>query len=88
MTLTQRQKKSWTRRRNVYLLFESRYFKSWPFNQQQRMFCLYLSALSVLDPEPCQPVWAVGQKLLSSNASCANTIVGYYSETIASWAGQ
>jgi len=52
------------------------------------MFCLYLSALSVLDPEPCQPVWAVGQKLLSSNASCANTIVGYYSETIASWAGQ
>jgi len=29
----------------------------------------------VLDTEPCQPAWAVGQQLLNSNDSCAKTFV-------------
>jgi len=46
----------------------------------------YLSAWSVLDTEQCQSVWAIGEKLLSSKARCAKTIVGNGTETIASWA--
>jgi len=46
---------------------------------------LHFLAWSVLDTEPCQPVWEVGEQLLSSNASCANYIVGPCSEIISSW---
>jgi len=43
---------------------------------------LHFSAWSVLNTEPCRPVWALGQR---TRGSCGKTIVCRCSETIASW---
>jgi len=40
---------------------------------------------SSIDTQECQLVSAVSQQLLSTNASCAKTIVGRYSEKNGSW---
>ena len=43
------------------LLFESEDSNSWSFNHSRRKCYFAFFAWSVLDTEPCQPVWAVGQ---------------------------
>jgi len=75
--------KGWTGRRRP--LFDSENSNSYPFNQQQHVFCFAFLARSVLDTEPCLPVWAVYQEPLSGSANFAKTIVGRCSEASASW---